>query len=479
MNFISDLFLAFLIILMILHYSLPAKWRLPVLLVASYLFYATWSLPFIAVILITTSLDYYVSRIIYNSQSQPRRKAALATGLCVNILILGFFKYANFFLDTSHSLAHWLNTSLSLPKTLEIILPLGISFYTFEAISYMVDVYRGKKPAKSWLDYNFYIMYFPHLISGPIVRFEELWHQYKEPLKLPSIERIQQGLELLILGVIFKVFIADTAATLVNPVFLDPEHSAVYMVYLAVLAFTVQIYFDFMGYTHIARGASLLFNLELPLNFNHPYIASNISNFWERWHISLSRWIRDYLYIPLGGSRGSILFSIRNLVITMLIAGAWHGAGWTFILWGAYHGLLLAIYHGYKAFRTSMLHFNIQHPLYQGLSVTVTFICVALGWVLFRAADLPTALVVFSKLGQIEILIQDLTKLYLSAQSYVLLEFVLLLFCCFAGPWFIKVLSSAFRPLPFWLKAHVVCVIFVLCWIMTSKSTEPFIYFQF
>jgi D-alanyl-lipoteichoic acid acyltransferase DltB (MBOAT superfamily) len=237
---------------------------------------------------------------------------------------------------------------------LKLLLPLGISFYTFEAISYLVDVFRGEAPAETFFDYNFYIMYFPHLISGPIVRYRELSSQMKDGVFL-SLKSVQKGFELIVLGLVFKLLIADTVSGLADTAFQNPSVVTVGQTYLAWAAFTTQIYFDFMGYTHIARGVSLLFNIALPLNFDHPYNAQNISNFWQRWHISLSRWIRDYLYIPLGGSRnGGAARTCFNLLLTMTIAGAWHGAGWAFIIWGAYHGLLLLAYHISSPLRTKV-----------------------------------------------------------------------------------------------------------------------------
>jgi len=482
MNFVSFPFVAFFLVTLLLFYGLPARLRLPLLLIASYLFYATWSIPFIAVILLTTTTDYWMSQIIHHSPSLVRRKLALGGGLLINLLILAFFKYTNFLLETSHGLAHWLGYSLAIPHAYSILLPLGISFYTFEAISYMVDVYRGKEPAPNWWQYNFYIMYFPHLISGPIVRFVELFPQYAKPLARPSLARIANGVELILLGYAFKVLLADAVAPLSDAVFQNPAKASALASYIGALAFTVQIYFDFMGYTHIARGASLLFNIEMPLNFNHPYLADNISNFWERWHISLSRWIRDYLYFPLGGSRGLLAATMLNLIITMLICGAWHGAGWTYILWGAYHGLLLAFYHLYKHVKKNHLSgFSaiFRHPLYQFGATCLTFMAVVGGWVLFRAPNVAVAGVVFSRMADFHGLSTELHGMFATKHLSQLGTLLLLLTCCFIGPWAIQGIARLYRPLPYWAKVQVAYILVLICWLMTAEGTHPFIYFQF
>lgn len=486
MHFVSTTFAIFLIVVLALFYVLPPRLRKPLLWVASYVFYATWSLPFIAVILLTTTLDYGLSKAISASVSAQKRKTLLIAGIVINLLILGVFKYCNFFLETAHSLGHWLGWEQVLPEQLAIILPLGISFYTFEAISYMMDVYRGEKPAPNWLSYNFFIMYFPHLISGPIVRFKELWAQAAEPLHRPSLVRIGRGLELIFLGYLFKVLIADPASMVVDPLFHDSkaaQAASVLVTYLGVLGFTVQIYFDFMGYTHIARGISLLFDIELPLNFNHPYLATSISNFWERWHISLSRWIRDYLYFPIGGSKLSLGRTAANLMVTMFLVGLWHGAGWGFIMWGLYHGALLSLYHGYRGFLDRLAQPWVQtlraNPIYRLLGMVLTFISVVFGWVLFRAPDLSSAMVIWKHLLQVDVLWKTLTSVLPTGDLTLTLQLGLLLVCCFAGAWTIRILSRTSATLPYWLKVHVACVVSLFCWIFGSEAVIPFLYFQF
>lgn len=481
MNFVSYSFVFFFIAVLLLHTLLPQRTRMPLILLASYVFYATWSIPFIGVILFTTTFDFWMSRVIAKTDSPTQKKTALIAGLVVNLLVLLYFKYANFLLDTTHSLAHYFHLSWSLPQALDIILPLGISFYTFEAISYMVDVYRGDKPARNWLEYNFYIMYFPHLISGPIVRFHELAPQYINGLKLPSADRIAKGFELIILGFIFKTLIADQAAVLADPVFNQPAMVTVFETYLGVLAFTVQIYFDFMGYTHIARGASLFFNLEMPLNFNHPYNAGNISDFWNRWHMSLSRWIRDYLYFPLGGSRCSLSRTVFNLLATMLICGIWHGAGWTFLVWGGYHGLLLAGYHLFKYWgdKTPPLSSLRKSGIYSLAATGLTFILVVIGWVFFRAADFGSAATVLGALAQVNVLASELGQTLATGHLSQVSTLLILLACCFSGPMLVRQAERLFNPLPGWAKLKIACFLLLLCWIFSSEGVKSFIYFQF
>ncbi len=485
MNFISSAFVLFLTITFLLFVLAPVRWRKGLLLVASYLFYGTWSIPFIGLILLTTTTDYWFSQFIFKSQTQARRKLFLVLGLTVNLIILGYFKYANFFLETGFQLMNLLHLAPATASAplLNILLPLGISFYTFEAISYLSDVYRGKEPARSFLDYNFYIMYFPHLISGPIIRFCELAPQYSQPLRLPTFKRLAQGLELILLGFAFKVLIADRVAPMADEVFAAAAHPDTLETYIGILAFTVQILFDFMGYTHIARGTSLLFNIELPLNFNYPYLASNISDFWQRWHISLSRWIRDYLYFPLGGSRATIVRTCSNLIVTMLIAGAWHGAGWTYIAWGGLHGLLLAGYHFYKHMRDHVLHLKpetIERQLaYRLLSWGLTFWAIITGWVFFRATDFKTAGILIQKLYSPWLLASDIIRNISTGHFTELVTLVSLLLCCVSGPWVINWIEKLYRPLPIWARVQVACLFLVLCWILTANSIQPFIYFQF
>lgn len=484
MNFATPAFLCFLLVVAALAlFANTPKTRKIVLLVASYIFYATWNIPFIALILFSTSIDYFLSKKISVSEKVGERKALLTLGIVVNLLILGVFKYCNFFIDSTNQLLNVLFHHSHALHNLTLLLPLGISFYTFEAISYLVDVYRGDAPAESFYQYNFYIMYFPHLISGPIVRYHELAPQVKDGAFLPSVETVKKGCELIILGLIFKVIFADSVSDLADPVFANVTSAKVSATYLAWAAFTAQIYFDFMGYTHIARGVSLLFNVSLPLNFDHPYNATNISNFWERWHISLSRWIRDYLFIPLGGSRGGKVKTLWNLLLTMTIAGFWHGAGWPFMIWGAYHGLLLLFYHVLKPLRDSCrawLAGNVLGVnLYDITSRVLTLLLVSLGWIWFRSPSLATGLQFFDKLARFTTLCHEQAKCIEKTDYTFFATMCLLIMMCTAGPPLVRLCNKLSLELPYWVKVQVASTALVLCYIFAGTETKPFIYFQF
>ncbi len=456
------------------------------ILAASYIFYAFWSLPFIAIILLTTSIDYVASKYLERSSDQPKRKLVLATAVTLNLLILGIFKYADFALSTIHPLAVKLGAQTCIPEAAHIILPLGISFYTFEAISYLVDVYRGAKAAPTWLKYNFYIMYFPHLISGPIVRFSELFNEFDKGLALPNASRLARGFELIILGFVFKVIFADGAAQICDPMFAHPKGVSVLDTYMGSLAFTCRVYFDFIGYTHIARGVSLLFNIQLPLNFNHPFSATNISNFWERWHISLSRWIRDYLFVPMGGLRHGPVRILFTMMIVMTLVGVWHGAGWNFILWGFYNGCLLGVYHTYRRIlmiasrtRPGLKKFVDRSKTYRVASMILTSAAIVSHFVIFGSPNVKAVFAIWRNLARVDQLIIQLGAHIADANFTVLAKFLILVLAFSAGPLAVKLYSSYFRPLPLFAKAQAAAATLLLVWIFSAEGYRPFIYFQF
>lgn len=486
MSFVSVEFLLFLLITWAAFALLPPRFRAPMLLVASYIFYAFWSLPFISIILLTTTIDYVASKFIESSKDEAKRKWALGAAIVLNLIILGVFKYTNFFLSTIHPAVVKLGAEAHVPSTLDIILPLGISFYTFEAISYLVDVYRGSPAAPSWIKYNFYIMYFPHLISGPIVRFKELFSQFDVALTLPPKKRVVQGIELILLGYLFKTMFADGAALICDPVFANPKAASVLDTYLGAFAFSLRVYFDFMGYTHIARGVSLLFNIELPLNFNHPFCATNISNFWERWHISLSRWIRDYLFVPFGGMRAGPIRILFIFISVMTLAGAWHGAGWTYVIWGAYHGFLLAFYHTYRRILTSyarkrpkLKQFVDKSMIYRGVSLVLTQSAVIFGLVIFGAPNIKTALVMARQLARVDVLFSTIASSVTQGQLAAVATLVMLFATLTAGPLLVNLYKNYFRPLPLFVKTQAAMCVVLLSWICSSAGYKPFIYFQF
>jgi alginate O-acetyltransferase complex protein AlgI len=384
MLFTTAKFLGFFLVAFSVYWLIGRhRWRLVWLTAASAFFYACWRWEFLFLILGSTSVDYFVAlRLNRLSPSSPWRKWLVVLSVSINLGILAYFKYAAFMLNSVTEVTHWLGWSVPVPH-IEAFLPLGISFYTFEAISYVVDVYRGKTvPMRNPLDYAVYIMFFPHLVAGPIVRPNEFLPQLARRKRF-DWPRFQAGVQLFLLGLFKKMVIADQVAGVIDPVFKTPGEYSSTSLWLAVLGYAVQIYCDFSGYTDMALGLAHTLGFKLPNNFNAPYLASSPSDFWRRWHISLSRWLRDYLYIPLGGNRKGPTRTMVNLFITMLLGGLWHGANWTFVVWGAYHGMLLAV--------QRLIPKSWDHPALRPLTTLITFLLVCVGWVFFRAQTLAEA----------------------------------------------------------------------------------------
>jgi len=344
-NSVEFLFL-FLPIVLIVYYLLPHKQQNTFLVLASCFFYASWDWRFLLPLLCTTGLDYWVAGRLEASHKaqgpQSERRRLLWISVISNLALLGFFKYCNFFIESTSAVLTVLGFDVSV-HTLNIVLPVAISFYTFQALSYTIDVYRGElHPSGTFWDFFLGVLYFPHLVAGPIQRASSLLPQVLQP-RQTTRQQWEDGLHLIMWGFFKKVFLADNLAPIADQVFSKPDPTGG-EVLVGVLAFTFQIYGDFSGYTDIARGVAKIMGFEFTLNFNLPYFATNPSDFWRRWHISLSQWLRDYLYKSLGGNRGGSLFTYRNLMITMVLGGLWHGAAWNFVLWGFYHGSLLCIH---------------------------------------------------------------------------------------------------------------------------------------
>ena len=349
MLFNSLAFAFFLPTVVGLYWVLPHRWQNRMLLVASYVFYGAWDWRFLGLILLSTVVDYHAGLRIHawNESSDPRaearRKRWVAVSVATNLSILGIFKYFNFFIGSMTGLLAALGVSFSDTLLLEIVLPVGISFYTFQTISYSVDIYRRQlEPTSSFRDFALFVSFFPQLVAGPIERARVLLPQFLRPRRY-SAEQFGDGLALIFWGLFMKVFVADNLAPFVDRQFATEGVSG-FGALLGVYAFAFQIYCDFAGYSNVARGCAKLLGLELMVNFRFPYIALDPSEFWRRWHISLSTWLRDYLYIPLGGNRGGSAETYRNLALTMLLGGLWHGATWLFVLWGAYQGALLIVH---------------------------------------------------------------------------------------------------------------------------------------
>ncbi len=363
------------------------------LALASFAFYGWWSPKYLLLLTGSIAFNYTAGMAIARAAvaGQPthsRRLMALA--IVANLALLGYYKYANFFIDNVNTLT---GTGLTVGQ---IILPLGISFFTFTQIAFLVDAHQGKAREYNPVHYALFVTYFPHLIAGPILHHGEMMPQFARP-EIYRVDwgNLAAGTTLFLLGLFKKVMIADEIGPYGTPIF-EAAQAGVALTFLeawgGALAYTFQLYFDFSGYSDMALGLSLLFGVRLPVNFHSPYKAVNIADFWRRWHMTLSRFLRDYLYVPLGGNRKSKVQRYMNLLVTMVLGGLWHGAGWTFVLWGALHGVYLVIYHAWHGLRRSLGH-DLRHPTWWGryLGCGVTFVAVVAGWVVFRAESLPAA----------------------------------------------------------------------------------------
>jgi len=399
-SFDTPVYFIFLASVALLYWRLPWRGQNVLLLTASYFFYAWWDWRFLALISGSTVVDYWLARLIAGGQSQPTRRIALILSLLLNFGFLGFFKYFNFFVDSFGQLAQWLGAQGEISPMWRIILPVGISFYTFQAVAYIVDVYHGKMPAcRDFVSYALFISFFPHLVAGPIQRPSHLLRQAEHP-RAYDPRRVFDGLMLIASGLFRKCVIADNCALLANAAFGGAwGEPTLPVVMLGVYAFAWQIYGDFSGYSDIARGSAQLLGFHFMLNFRQPYLATSLSDFWRRWHISLSTWLRDYLYIPLGGNRRGARRTYANLLMTMLLGGLWHGANWTFVAWGGLHGMGLATERmlGVKTpWRSTLTSDEEVRPAYPKPWVVwsrriAVFHLVCLGWLFFRATSLSQA----------------------------------------------------------------------------------------
>jgi len=371
MLFNTTRFFVFLTVVLALFYALPQRFRKYLLLAASYFFYASWNPKFVALLLALTAIDYTAGLWLERSTESVRRRTILIASLTANLGFLGFFKYYNF---AAGNIA-WALGKPAHSFWLDIVLPLGISFHTFQSISYVVDVYRGQQRAvRSPVDYALFICFFPQLVAGPIVRardfFRDLYHW-----RAPAAEEVSRGLFLIALGLTKKMAFADQFAAVANAYFGDlAANPGRLTAWCGVFAFGMQIYFDFSGYTDMAIGMAKLLGFHFPVNFRRPYLARSITDFWHRWHISLSTWLRDYLYIPLGGNRHGRWMTYRNLMLTMLLGGMWHGASWNFLIWGGYHGALLSVERAIRGGREQRQEWTLLYPLQAIFTFTLVLV---------------------------------------------------------------------------------------------------------
>lgn len=390
MLFNSLLFVCFFGVVYSLYLCLNHRWQNRFLLLASYVFYSAWDYRFLSLIIISTCVDYLVARAIYQSSNQRYRRLLLTLSIATNLGFLGFFKYFNFFAENLYALLDTVGMGINEPL-LSVILPVGISFYTFQTISYSVDVFRGRlEPVQNFLDFALYVSFFPQLVAGPIERATHLLPQLTSP-RVISASTIKLGLWLIILGYYQKVLIADNLAGMVDSIFSEAVPSSGATALLGGYAFAFQIYGDFAGYSNIACGISALMGFDLMHNFDSPYFARNPSDFWRRWHISLSSWLRDYLYIPLGGNKQGKIATYRNLMVTMLLGGLWHGAAWTFVIWGACHGAVLCVYRLLGLTKTTYNSLKERLALSNLALIFLMFNINALIWICFRAESIQQA----------------------------------------------------------------------------------------
>jgi alginate O-acetyltransferase complex protein AlgI len=457
-------FLFFFIVIFVLHWSLSGSTsRKVLLLISSYLFYSVWDWRFASLLLLSTVIDYAVARALAGEAAQRRRKRLLLISLTANLGILGFFKYFNFFVQSGVEFLGWLGLPADAP-TLSIILPLGISFYTFQTMSYSLDVYKGQLPAARPLDFAVFVAFFPQLVAGPIVRASDFLPQLQVPRWWADVS-VRSALTLFLIGYLKKACVADNIAPIIDLYFGDPGAYTAASAVLAVMLYAVQIYCDFSGYSDMAIATAALLGYELCHNFDAPYLSASVTEFWRRWHISLSTWLRDYLYIPLGGNRGSTLCTYRNLMLTMLLGGLWHGAAWTFVVWGALHGLALS------AERALGLGATVR-GWRRFVRVPLTFWWVCVAWIFFRADGFASATV--------------------TLRSFVLLDspgtrsFPQFLYAVFAALAIVHVLANqlpglgaAWRRLPAWSFALIYGAAFALATAALPLQYRPFIYFQF
>jgi alginate O-acetyltransferase complex protein AlgI len=391
--FNSIAYAAFLAFVVVLNGRLRHRQQNVFLLVASYAFYATWDWRFLALLVISTAIGYSSGLALNAAEDEARRRSILAGRVALNLGMLGVFKYAGFFVDSFEDLAHAVGLSIASP-TFHIILPVAISYYTFEEISYAVDIYRRQiEPCRDPVAYGLFVAFFPKLVAGPILRPRELLPQIERPRTRLDADSAWSGLGLLGWGLVKKVVIADSLAKYVDQIYAEPSRMSWFSLVVGTLCFAGQIYADFSGYTDMARGAARLLRFELPLNFRQPYLSNSLTAFWRTWHISLSTWLRDYLYVPLGGNRRGPRRTMINLMTVMVLGGLWHGAGWTFLIWGAIHGGGLALERRNRGDNSDDLPRLKDLP-----AILATFTAVCVAWVFFRAPDLGSAVEILTRI---------------------------------------------------------------------------------
>lgn len=473
MLFNSLTFFVFFAVVLALH-NAPLAWKTKKtnLLIASYLFYAAWNPPFVILLWLSTVVDWHVAKRLFVAEAQSRRRALLALSVIVNLGLLGYFKYGEFLLQDFVSLAALAGVEYQ-PPDWNIVLPVGISFYTFQTMAYSLDVYlRRAEPSKSFLDFALFVTFFPQLVAGPIVRPTHLLPQFESP-HVATPKQLYWGLGLMTIGLFQKIVVADgLLAPVADAAFGAKDILHPLDAWLGTLAFSGQIFSDFAGYSTTAIGVSLALGFSLPDNFRFPYAAIGFSDFWRRWHISLSSWLRDYLYVPLGGNRKGNLRTYANLMTTMLLGGLWHGASWTFVVWGGLHGLYLAAERWLKAHLGGRAIWS-RLPMHVFLAV-VTYFLVNITWVFFRARDFDTAwrmivtMLTFDTDGRKVLPTVHIVETLLTIGAMLLVH------------WSMRErkLDEVVGRMPAWFTGVVWGALLTLI-IITQGGSDAFIYFQF
>ncbi|MCP4146645.1 MAG: MBOAT family protein [bacterium] len=479
MLFNSFIFLFFLVAVVPIYYLLPQRHRNAFLLLCSYFFYGYWDWRFLGLIFFSTAVDFIAGQRIYQAESQKVKKRYLIISLVTNLGLLGFFKYYNFFTDSFNGLIEMLGFQPMDYLHLNIILPIGISFYTFQTLSYTIDIYRGKlKACKSLLDFALFVTFFPQLVAGPIERAVNLLPQIQGKIAF-SKEKFHEGVVLISTGMFKKVMIGDTCGRIVDRIYAQPEYYTSMDLLMAVVLFTVQIYSDFSGYSHIARGTAKILGYELMVNFKQPYLAKSIGGFWRRWHISLSTWVKDYIYVPLGGNRKGKVRTYLNSIITMMLMGLWHGANWTFVFYGGLHGIYIAVnryikqdselakkffYHGGK--KKVRRTINISKMIFINIIVLFTRI-------FFRADSFDTAyyfirnLVVWTPS-------EDTFQIIIIMAGFITATLIIDLFEYYTGEHaFLLFLTPPVR------YGVITALWFITLLYLFGAEPQPFVYFQF
>lgn len=473
MLFNSFVFFVFLAVVLPIFYCLPTKTSKNVfLLIASYVFYGYWDWRFCALLIISTIIDFYIGLKIHNARTAQLSKRYFLVSLITNLGILGVFKYFNFFIESFQTLSEKLGWQLDMLH-LNVILPVGISFYTFQTLSYSIDVYRKKlKPAENIIDFALFVSIFPQLVAGPIERASDLLPQLTVKLK-PSIEQIKQGVVLIVMGLFRKVIIGDSAGRYVDNIFSNMAHYSSYELIFGLIMFSIQIYADFSGYSHIARGTAKMLGVELMKNFEQPYLSQNITEFWRRWHISLSTWLKDYLYIALGGNRKGTISTYVNIIITMLLGGLWHGASWNFVIWGGLHGIYLSI-HKMMLKGEKIPERITKLNLTTVLKVFLTYCLVLFTWLFFRSTSWDMTTLYFSKIYYWE------TTEHATIITVVMISFVSLTLLLDYFEYACKKHTFLLNIKSWGVKVGILLALFIVSIAYMFQSEPlPFIYFQF